>query len=272
MLNGKYSIFLTLMIVFGGTSASAGADKVIEHPEWSKAFKASKVTGTIVIKRMNEPTRHVFNPKRAEEGKLPASTFKIANSLIAFDTGVVNSPEMIFRWDGKSRAMASWNKDLTFTEAFAASAVPVFQTIARDIGRKRMEAAIDKIDYGNENISGGIDTFWLSGALRISAHQQIDFIERLYAKTLPLSSESQTFIRKVMPSVETDCFRIQAKTGWGIRVEPHVGWWVGWAEAQNDTLLFALNIDVVDRTDLSARKSVVIDVLKQQNILPERNC
>jgi len=123
---------------------------------------------------------------------LPASTFKIPNSVIALETGVVGDPDKdIFRWDGVVRSIEAWNRDHTLRSAIAASAVPVYQEIARRIGADRMQKFVDLFGYGNRDIGGGIDQFWLTGNLRISPVQQIDFVDRLRRGTLPVSKRSQ---------------------------------------------------------------------------------
>ena len=60
-----------------------------------------------------------------------------------------------------------------------------------------MQEWIDKVGYGNRDIGGGIDRFWLSGALRISAVEQIAFLRRLAAGTLPFSARSQETVRRI---------------------------------------------------------------------------
>lgn len=39
-----------------------------------------------------------------------------------------------YRWDGVERGIEGWNHDLTLRQAFAVSAVPAFQGLARQIG------------------------------------------------------------------------------------------------------------------------------------------
>ena len=107
----------------------------------------------------------VSDRERAEAGYLPASTFKIPNSLIALETGVVADADSDdVPWDKVVREFDAWNQDHTLRTAFKASAVPVFQDIARKIGPERMQQYVDAFDYGNRDIGGApIDTFWLNG-------------------------------------------------------------------------------------------------------------
>ena len=151
---------------------------------------------------------------RSGEGKLPASTFKIPNSIIALETGVVEDPDKdVFKWDGVTRSIEAWNKDHTLRSAIAASAVPVYQEIARRIGAERMQKYLDLFDYGNRDIGGGIDQFWLTGNLRIDPMQQIDFVDRLRRGVLPVSKRSQDLMRDILPVTKVGDATIRAKSG-----------------------------------------------------------
>src|SRR5258708_36755126 len=99
---------------------------------------------------------------------LPASTFKIPNPLIALETAVVADPDKdVFKWDGVTRPVEGWNHDHTLRSAIAASAVPVYQEIARRIGAERMQKYVDLFEYGNRDIGGRIDQFGLPVKLAI---------------------------------------------------------------------------------------------------------
>ena len=114
------------------------------------------------------------------EARVPAGLdVQIPNSLIALETGVVaDADSTMFPWDKVVRDFDAWNQDHTLRTAFKASAVPVYQDIARKIGPGwTVQQYVNAFDYGNRDIGGApIDTFWLNGNLRISALQQIDFL------------------------------------------------------------------------------------------------
>ncbi|MBW8903885.1 MAG: class D beta-lactamase, partial [Bradyrhizobium sp.] len=155
-------------------------------------FTDAGTAGTFVGYRVEEYLVIASDRDRSGQPKLPASTFKIPNSLIALETGVVGDPDVdLFKWDGVKRGIESWNRDHTMRSAIAASAVPVYQEIARRIGAQRMQKYLDLFEYGNRDIGGGIDQFWLTGNLRIDPVQQIDFVDRLRRGVLPVSKRSQ---------------------------------------------------------------------------------
>jgi beta-lactamase class D len=213
----------------------------------AKHFTDAGTDGTFVGYKTDEYLIIASDKDRSGEAKLPASTFKIPNSLIALETGVVADPDKdIFKWDGVVRSIEAWNKDHTMRSAIAASAVPVYQEIARRIGAERMQKYVDLFEYGNRNIGGGIDQFWLTGDLRIDPVQQIDFIDRLRRGTLPVSKRSQDLVRDILPVTKVGDSVIRAKSGLlGAEIgKPSLGWLVGWAEKGEANTVFALNLDV----------------------------
>jgi beta-lactamase class D len=182
--------------------------------------------------------------------------------VIALETGVVSDPDKdVFKWDGVVRSIAAWNKDHTMRSAIAVSAVPVYQEIARRIGAERMQKYVDLFEYGNRNIGGGIDQFWLTGDLRISPFQQVDFVDRLRRGALPVSKRSQDLTRDILPVTKVGDAVIRTKSGLlaAEAGKPQLGWLVGWAEKGDARTVFALNIDcreprhIEDRMKLSQR-------------------
>ena len=183
-------------------------------PRSAKRFVDAGTEGTFVGYKIDDYLIIASDTERSGQGFLPASTFKIPNSLIALETGVVTDPDKdLFKWDGVSRDFPGWNQDHTLRSAIAVSALPVYQEIARRIGPKRMQKYLDLFDYGNRNIGGGIDQFWLTGDLRIDPIQQIDFVDRLRRGALPISARSQELVRDILPVTKVGDAVIRAKTG-----------------------------------------------------------
>ena len=213
----------------------------------AKLFADAGTAGTFVGYKVDDYLVISSDSDRSGEAKLPASTFKIPNSLIALETGVVSDPDKdIFKWDGVVRDIEAWNKDHTLRSAIAASAVPVYQEIARRIGQERMQKYVDLFEYGNRDIGGGIDQCWLTGNLRIDPVQQVDFVDRLRRGVLPVSKRSQDLVRDILPVTKVGDAVIRAKSGLlGAEIgKPSLGWLVGWAEKGSANTVFALNLDV----------------------------
>ena len=226
----------------------------------TKRFFEAGTVGTFVGYKVDDYLIIASDKERSGQPQLPASTFKIPNSLIALETGVVEDPDKdVFKWDGVTRSIEAWNKDHTLRSAIAASVVPVYQEIARRIGQERMQKYVDLLEYGNRDIGGGIDQFWLTGNLRIDPVQQVDFVDRLRRGVLPLSKRSQEVVRDILPATKVGNATIRAKSGLvgAERGEPSLGWLVGWAEAGSQQTVFAMNMDCKEPAQVAARMNVV---------------
>jgi beta-lactamase class D len=213
----------------------------------AKRFTDAGTVGAFVGYKTDDYLIIASDKHRSGQAFLPASTFKIPNSLIALETGVVEDPDKdVFKWDGVRRSIEAWNQDHTLRSAIAASAAPVYQEIARRIGAQRMQKYVDLFEYGNRNIGGGIDQFWLTGAMRIDPIQQIDFVDRLRRGVLPVGKRSQDLVRDILPVTMAGDARIRAKSGLlGAELgKPSLGWLVGWADKGGAQTVFALNLDV----------------------------
>jgi beta-lactamase class D len=148
--------------------------------------------------------------------------------------------------------------------AIAVSAVPVYQEIARRIGAERMQKYVDLFEYGNRNIGGGIDQFWLTGDLRIDPIQQIDFVERLRRGVLPISKRSQDLVRDILPVTKVGDAVIHAKSGLlGAEIgKPSLGWMVGWVENGNTQTVCAMNMDCREPRHIADRMTLTQTCLR----------
>lgn len=186
------------------------------------------------------------NPKACAERFSPCSTFKIANSLIALDTGGVSGPEFSLKWDGVSRVIAPWNQDHTLRSAMSNSVVWFYQEVARRIGPERMTDYVRRLDYGNHDISGGSTNFWLESTLRISADEQVAFLRRLWNDQLPVSPHAHKTTRALMELAHDDTGRtLFGKTGTGGDSKADIanlGWFVGCVTKGDRRVFFATRL------------------------------
>jgi beta-lactamase class D len=241
--------------------------------DFQRHFKALNVEGSIVIANLKNDRIYQYNSQRNQTAFLPASTFKILNSLIALETGVVSDELAILTWDGVQRSIPEWNRDLNLKEAFKRSAVWFYQVLARRVGHDSMKTWVTKVAYGNQNIGEkkDIDQFWLEGKLRITPQAQIEFLQRLYKEELPFSKRSFSIVKDIMVLEKTPEYTLRGKTGWagfGSDVIPQIGWYVGYVEKGKEVYFFATNIDIQnDKKDPSARAEITRRCLKDLALL-----
>ncbi|HSF44562.1 MAG TPA: penicillin-binding transpeptidase domain-containing protein, partial [Chitinophagaceae bacterium] len=155
---------------------SCTVNNVENADELKEYFDEFRVDGTFAMYDNSRGQHIIYNLKRDTIAYSPASTFKIANALIALHTGRVTSDSSILKWDGVTREIPEWNRDLSLYQAFRVSAVPHFQSLARSIGKDTMQKWLDSLHYGNMKIGGAVDTFWLDNSLKISNDAQVWFI------------------------------------------------------------------------------------------------
>jgi beta-lactamase class D len=225
----------------------------------ARHFAGEGTTGTFVGYNTDDYLIIVSDKNRSEQALLPASTFKIPLALIALESGVVEDPDKdVFKWDGVKRDVEGWNRDHTLRSAMADSVVPVFQEIARRIGTELMQNYVVLLDYGNHNIGGGIDQFWLTGEMRIDPIQQIDFVDRLRRGALLVSKRSQDLVRDMLPVTKVGDAIIRGKTALldAAGGNPPLGWLVGWAEKGSTQTAFALNLDISEPRHVAARMTM----------------
>ena len=203
---------------------------------------------------------------------LPASTFKILNSLIGLQTGKISSDSMVIKWDGVERRVADWNKDLNMYEAFRVSSVYYYQEVARRIGKDTMQIWLDSLKYGAKTdtgkvvITSAIDSFWLDNSLKITPDQQLGLVKRLYFDQLPFFKSYQEMVKRAMLFENNSNYRLGYKTGWGFKENGNaIGWVVGWVEENSHPYFFVLNIESPDKDfDMSTiRMKMLKDILKQ---------
>lgn len=247
-------ILLLISLIFSFANAD---DKDLE-----KIFTNFKINGTIVISSLDGNKEYIYNKSRAIKGYLPASTFKIPNTLIALEEQVIKDEYEIIKWDSKERSYKPWNKDQNLQSAISISCVWCYQIFAKKIGNEKYLTYLKKISYGNEKTGSNVSTFWLEGDIKISAFEQIKFLKKLYKNDLPFKEKFIDITKKILTVDKNSEYTIKAKSGWTGKL----GWYVGYIEKKGRVWFFALNADI-KREELRYRKEIVLESLKIKNIL-----
>ncbi|MEL6625457.1 MAG: class D beta-lactamase [Bacteroidota bacterium] len=240
----------------------------VPHPEWKAVFDTLNVTGSIIVQDYQDGIVHVYNPDRIDRAFSPASTFKIPHSLIALQTGAVKDTAEIIPWDSVSRFMPTWNRDHSMRTALPQSVVWFYQETARRIGQDSLRAYMEMFRYGNRDTSGRVDRFWLTGGLRITSREQIDFLRKLYFELLPVDVTHQRMVKDLLLLEKGDDYAWYGKTGWDTsKREKQKGWIVGWVEKGEKVYFYATHIDIKEREDAAKRTQVTRRVLEELGLI-----
>jgi beta-lactamase class D len=253
---------LILLIVLAASFHSLPAQTFQEVPELAKVFKDRDVIGTFALFDVAANTMLVWDETRAKKRFIPASTFKIANSLIGLDVKAVKNVDEVLPYGGKPQHFKEWERDMSLREAIKMSNVPIYQELARRIGIERMREGVKRLGYGNMEIGSIVDHFWLDGPLAISAVEQAEFLNRMVNGSLPVNPEAVRAVKEITLLEKNETYELHGKTGWSVATKMEIGWWVGWIQRQDKVYPFALNIDMPKDADAAKRIPLGRDCLK----------
>jgi beta-lactamase class D len=262
-------IFLFVLVI--DFSACKRSSEIEVKDDFRKYYRQNQLEGCFTLYDLKRD-RYIFcNKQQAEQGFIPSSTFKICNTLIGLETGVVKDGNSNLSIDSTNKTDSVEEPHTqTLKSAFQSSTIGYYQELARRIGQERMKYWLDKAEYGNRDMTGGIDQFWLTGGLRISPLQQVDFLKRLYTNKLPFSDRSMNEVKNIMLMTDTTNFVLHGKTGWGEQDNTDIGWFVGYVETHNNVYIFANFVQSRNPTNPyfeDARKQIVFRIMKDLNII-----
>lgn len=262
-----FAVVSTLLVLPAALAAPPDAD----HAALSRA--AEEVFGDlssvcVEVRDLGRGVTHRIHPERCAVRLGPCSTFKIPNTLIGLETGAV-TPETVFRWDGTKHAIESWNADQTLRDAMRHSCVWCYKELARRVGAERMQGWLDRLGYGNRDISGGIDRFWLGSTLTISADEQVEFLERLWAGKLPFRPEHVARTKELLVYLDGPGGTLSGKTGSCRAPGRTWGWYVGHLRSARGTFVFAANLEAPDGATGMVVRERLVRVFRQAGLLGE---
>lgn len=258
--------FCVLIVLFSLPAFRAQSHATVDYKH---LYQQAGSEGSFVLFDRNQEQYTFYNEAQSEQGFIPASTFKIFNSLVGLETGMIKDENFVIAWDSVDRGRKEWNQSQDLKTAFKNSTVWYYQSLARKVGGERMKYWLDKAGYGNADTSGGIDQFWLKGGLRITPRQQVDFLQKLYNNELPFSQRSMDIVKKIMIAEQTPDHTLRAKTGWSSQGIYDIGWYVGYVETKGNVYFFAncmqtANFDTKDFGP--ARKEIAFTILDDLGI------
>jgi beta-lactamase class D len=228
-----------------------------------------KNVGTIVIYDKAKEKYYRHNQLRAAERFLPASTFKIPNSLLGLESGAVTDENFLIKWDGVKRWRKEWNRNHTLASAIKYSVVWYYQELARRVGKEKSEKYLKDIGYGNCKIGDKGDFYWLDNSLKISAEEQVAFLKRFHDYKLPLSKKAVDIVKKILPEEKYKHSVMHYKTGTGNKEDKTwIAWLVGYVEKSGNVYFFAFNVEApsFEKVD-KLRNEISRKILKQTKII-----
>ena len=248
----------------------------IVEADWSNYFNG--LNGTAVVYDATNQQYTIYNRDLAVTESSPCSTFKIISSLIALENGIIEPENSTRTWSGEIFWNEDWNKDIDFPEAFRTSCVWYYRQVIDDIGQDLMQRELDKLQYGNCDISdweGRLNTnnsnraltgFWIESSLLISPVEQVEVMERIFGDNSAYSEKTQAELKQVMllPEIDSTDISIYGKKGMGkasgIVVD---AWFTGFAESTTGKIYFCVRLGRSDGMNVSSSlaKEIAIKIV-----------
>ena len=266
MKNWLYLIFLNAIL-------SCNSNNVTQDESLKQYFDGKNVTGTFGIYDNAQGQFTIYNLSRYKDSAyLPASTFKIVNSLVGLETGKIVDEKMLIEWNGLQTTRSECDRRLTMQQAFTLSCFPYYQEVARRIGKDTMQFYLDSLGYGSRYsraVIKRIDSFWVDNSVKITADEQLGLVKKLYFDQLPFQKRTQRVVKEIMLVEKNSNYALSYKTGWGYKENGNsIGWIAGWIEENKHPYPFVLNVEGPHDMDMrTIRLNILKEILKHLGYL-----
>lgn len=252
-------------VLASGTRASLPKNAVIYMDDLSEFF--GDYEGSFVLYDAGADAWDIYNEDFASRRFSPDSTYKIYSALLALENGSITPDSSYLKWNRQSYPFSEWNRDQTLSTAMANSVNWYFQTLDRDAGMDALKEFYQAIDYGNQDLSGGISEFWMESSLKISAIEQVELLKRLYTNEFSLKAENVQTVKDSLRLSASGESVLSGKTGTGTINGKNVnGWFIGYVESEGNTWFFAINIQGEDHADSKAASEIALGILADKGI------
>jgi beta-lactamase class D len=262
MTKSLFALCLVMLLL-----AACSPNNIVEDSSLEKYFTDNKVTGCFALFDNGKGEFTIYNVNRFRDSAyLPASTFKIVNSLIGLEIRQVLDSATVITWDSASGGRPECDRDLSMNSAFRLSCPTWYQQLARRIGKDTMQYWLDTLGYaarfGKFKIADNLDTFWLDNSAKITADEQLGLVKKLYFDQLPFTKRSQRIVRDMMLWENNANYQLSYKTGWGTNDKGNqLAWIIGWIEENKHPYFFVLQLESADRNIDMA--TIRINMLKE---------
>lgn len=242
--------------------------KRISYADLSSHF--GTYTGSFVLYDLNRDFWTIYNQKQALQRVTPVSTYKIYDALFSLEEDIISAENSFIPWDGEAYPFDAWNKNQTLSSALSSSVNWYFQKTDELLGKSRISDYIQKIQYGNQDVSGELFSYWLDSSLKISPVEQAELLSRFYSNDFHFSPENIQTVKNALLLFGSDDVSLYGKTGTSqVNGQDTAGWFIGYVENKDSVYIFVTNIKGRKEANGSHAANITLSVLENLGVFQD---
>ena len=255
------------LLAFGASSGNSYDfhNTNAEYEDLSSYFQ--DYDGSFVLYDQNADYWNIYNKDASSKRVSPDSTYKIYSALFGLESGSITPKDSTISWNQTEYPFASWNQDHNLNSAMSNSVNWYFQAVDQKTGLPALQNYIQEIAYGNQDLSGGISSYWMESSLKISPIEQVEQLSAMYRNDMQFKEENIAAVKNAFHISTSYGTTLYGKTGTGDIDGKNVnGWFIGFLEKDGNTYFFATNIQGEDFANGSMASKITLEILKSRNL------
>ncbi len=223
--------------------------------------------GSFALYDLRENSWQLYNREGCQERIPPNSTYKIYSALCALENGIITPSKNNLSWDGVPYSIDAWNQNQSLKTAMQNSVNWYFNLLDEKSGYGHMAQFFHKIHYGNEDLSSGLNRYWLESSLKISPVEQTKLLKQTFTNELGFNEENIQSVKSSLLISSNGIVSLYGKTGTGnVNGKNTSGWFIGFVETPDNTFFFACNIQSDDDANGKTAAKITLDILNENGI------
>jgi beta-lactamase class D len=238
-----------------------------QHLNLDSIYKNFGVSGACVVFNQSKNIYYYSDTLKIQTLQTPNNSFHLYAGLIGLESGIIKNYE-------------TPNGDDTLTHERLIKALkspdPVFFSVnARRIKKEKFQNWLNLLNYGNRDISGGLQTCWENNSLKISTKQQFDLLKKLYYYNLPFSFENIRLVKSTFHLTKLVNKNVYSFKVTGVQNGKQHAWYIGYVEFLNNTYMFVQSLEsnqLSSTTFEVLNGEVMYQILHSIGVLGEEAC
>ncbi len=223
--------------------------------------------GSFVLYDIQADQYQIYNKDKSTLRVSPNSTYKIYSALFGLESNLISGENSTIKWNGTKYPFDSWNSEQNLKTAMKNSVTWYFQELDKRNQAGIIHSYLKRINYGNSDMSGGINQFWLESSLKISPVEQVQLLKDLYTNQFGFKEKNIQTVKEAIKLEEKNDEILSGKTGTGnVNGNEINGWFIGYVENRENTYFFATNIQNEENASGKKAAEITLSILRDKGI------